>query len=137
PGDDLDSRRRPRLSARYLSTDRILLSRSLTQALDDQTARTAQRPTCALCLFRNTLRLARRRRMTSRALLLCGVALFAGGSLGVAGAQGINAAAQAHLDRAKAAAFRPGHSLMMLYENVCADALSPEGPVEPRPTDGG
>ena len=75
--------------------------------------------------------------MTSRALLLCGVALFAGGSLGVAGAQGPNAAAQVHLDRAKAAAYRPGHSLMMLYENVCADALSPEGPVEPRPTEGG
>ena len=75
--------------------------------------------------------------MTSRALLLCAVALFAGGSLSVIAAQGPNAAAQAHLDRAKAAAFRPGHSLMMLYENVCADALSPEGPVEPRPTDGG
>jgi metallo-beta-lactamase class B len=69
--------------------------------------------------------------------LLGGMALAAGGALVVAGAQGSKSAAQIHLDRAKAAAYRPGHSLMMLYENVCADALSPEGPVEPRPTDGG
>ena len=68
--------------------------------------------------------------MTSRALLLCGVALFAGGSLAVTAAQGPNAAAQVHLERARAAAYRPGHSLMMLYENVCADALSAEGPEE-------
>ena len=72
-----------------------------------------------------------------RAALFCALALSACGMLSVAGAQGPNAAAQVHLERAKAAAYRPGHSLMMLYENVCADALSAEGPVEPRATDGG
>ncbi len=67
--------------------------------------------------------------------LFCGVALSAGGA--VATAQGAKAAAQVHIDRARAAAYRPGHSLMMLYENVCDDALLPEGPTEPHPTDGG
>jgi metallo-beta-lactamase class B len=71
------------------------------------------------------------------ASILCGGGLAWGGALQIAYAQGPNAAAQVHIDRAKAAAYRPGHSLMMLYENVCDDALSPDGPVEPRPTDGG
>src|SRR5919106_6132653 len=69
--------------------------------------------------------------------LFCGMALASAAELPVADAQGSKAAAQVHIDRAKAAAYRPGHSLMMLYENVCEDALSAEGPVEPRPTDGG
>src|SRR5687768_15506131 len=76
-------------------------------------------------------------RWTAIRVLLSGVALTVGGAPWVAHAQGPNAAARVHIDRARAAAYRPGHSLMMLYENVCADAISPEGPVEPRSTDGG
>ena len=43
----------------------------------------------------------------------------------------INASARAHLEKAWDAAWRPGHSLMVLYERVCAPALSLRGPVEP------
>ena len=68
--------------------------------------------------------------------LFCSVAL-ASGVLDVASAQSARAGAQVHLDRARAAAYRPGHSLMTLYEAVCGPALSAQGPVEPRPTDGG
>ena len=69
--------------------------------------------------------------------LLCGVALSVGGAMPVAHAQGSRAAAQVHLDRAKAAAYRPGHPLMALYENVCAPAMSAQGLAEPGPTDQG
>ena len=65
----------------------------------------------------------------------CAVALCVAGGVHLADAQ--TSKAQQHLAKAKAAAFRPGHSLMALYENVCADALAPEPPSEPRPTDGG
>src|SRR5690349_5672444 len=50
----------------------------------------------------------------------------------VASAQGSKAAAQTHIDRAKAAAYRPGFDLTTLYEWVCRAALSPEGPTEPQ-----
>ncbi len=49
-------------------------------------------------------------------------------------AQGSMAAAQPHLDKAKAAAWRPAdglNDLTHLYEVVCAPALSPKGPGEP------
>lgn len=43
----------------------------------------------------------------------------------------INQAARALLEKAWAAAYQPGHSLTVLYERVCAPALSERGPVEP------
>ena len=67
----------------------------------------------------------------------CSVMLLAGGISNVASAQGSKAAAQVHVDKAKAAAYRPGHDLTHLYETVCAPALSDRGPVEPKPTEGG
>jgi metallo-beta-lactamase class B len=45
----------------------------------------------------------------------------------------INAAARLHLEKAWSAAYHPGHPLMVLYETVCAPALSPKGPVQPAP----
>ena len=73
---------------------------------------------------------------------LCGVAvLVLAGVPEPAGAQSaskaalnaphIDAATRAHLEKAWSAAYAPGHSLMVLYETVCAPALSPQGPVEP------
>ena len=52
----------------------------------------------------------------------------------LANAQGSMAAAQPHLDKAKAAAWKPGdglNDLTQLYEVVCAPALNPKGPHEP------
>lgn len=52
----------------------------------------------------------------------------------LAKAQGSMAAAQPHIDKAKAAAWRPGdglNDLTHLYEVVCAPAISPKGPSEP------
>ena len=69
--------------------------------------------------------------------LFCSMLLLASGTANLADAQGSKAAAQVHLDRAKAAAYRPGHPLTNLYETVCAPALSEKGPVEPNPTEGG
>ena len=43
----------------------------------------------------------------------------------------INAAARTHLEKAWSAAYHPGHPLMVLYETVCAPALSQRGPVQP------
>jgi metallo-beta-lactamase class B len=43
----------------------------------------------------------------------------------------INEAARTHLEKAWRAAYQPGHPLMVLYETVCAPALSERGPVEP------
>ena len=43
----------------------------------------------------------------------------------------INPEARAHLEKAWSAAYMPGHPLMVLYERVCAPALSSRGPVEP------
>ena len=63
--------------------------------------------------------------------------LLVSGTLNVANAQGSKAAAQVHIDKARAAAYRPGHPLTHLFETVCAPAMSERGPVEPRPTDGG
>jgi metallo-beta-lactamase class B len=45
----------------------------------------------------------------------------------------INAAARRHLEKAWSAAYHPGHPLMVLYETVCAPALSERGPVQPAP----
>jgi metallo-beta-lactamase class B len=47
-----------------------------------------------------------------------------------ANAQGSKAAAQPHLNAAKAAAYEPAHDLTLLYDTVCADALSDKGPEE-------
>jgi metallo-beta-lactamase class B len=66
--------------------------------------------------------------------LLCTVLLLTGAIPNVAKAQGSVAAAQVHLDRAKAAAWRPGdglNDLTHLYETVCGPALNPKGPQEP------
>src|SRR5689334_10671868 len=59
------------------------------------------------------------------------------GSVTDASAQGSKAAAQVHIDRAKAAAYRTGSDLTMLYETVCAPAISDKGPVIPNPSEGG
>ena len=56
--------------------------------------------------------------------LFCGAFALAGAILSVAKAAGPNAAAQKHLDIAKAAAYRPGHDLSALYETVCRPALT-------------
>jgi metallo-beta-lactamase class B len=53
--------------------------------------------------------------------------------MSAANAQGSKAAAQKHIDIAKAAAYRPGHDLTALYERVCAPALSERGPVAEAP----
>ena len=68
--------------------------------------------------------------------LFCTTVILAGGVLTVANAQGSKAAAQVHIDKAKAAAYRPGYPLTKLYETVCAPALSEKGPVEPNPNEG-
>lgn len=48
-----------------------------------------------------------------------------------ANAQGTMAAAKIHIDKAKAAAYRPGFDLTTLYEWICLAALSDKGPQEP------
>jgi metallo-beta-lactamase class B len=65
------------------------------------------------------------------------IVLLASGVVTVANAQGSKAAAQVHIDKAKAAAYRPGYPLTKLYETVCAPALSEKGPVEPNANEGG
>ena len=62
--------------------------------------------------------------------LFFGVLLLTGVAPKVASAQGSIAAAQVHIDRAKAAAYRPGFDLTTLYERICAPALSEKGPQE-------
>ena len=57
-------------------------------------------------------------------VVFCSALLLVGGILNMANAQGPNAAAQKHIDIAKAAAYRPGHDLTALYERVCGPALS-------------
>ena len=69
--------------------------------------------------------------------LFSSMLVLASGIANLANAQGSKSAAQVHLDRAKAAAYRPGYPLTNLYETVCAPALSEQGPVEPTPTAGG
>jgi metallo-beta-lactamase class B len=68
---------------------------------------------------------------------LCSSLVLASGVLNDAHAQGSKAAAQVHLERAKAAAYRTGSDLTMLYETVCAPAISDKGPVVPDPSAGG
>src|SRR6266516_2921595 len=68
-----------------------------------------------------------------RIALFCGAFVLAGGILNFANAEGPNAAAQKHIDIAKAAAYRPGHDLTALYETVCRPAFSEKGPVEEAP----
>src|SRR2546422_4621191 len=69
--------------------------------------------------------------------VLCGGLLLATGSLNSAAAQGSKAAAQVHIDKAKAAAYRPDGDLTRLYETVCAPAISEKGPRRADPTEGG
>ena len=59
-----------------------------------------------------------------RIALFCGAFVLAGGILNVANAEGPKAAAQKHIDIAKAAAYRPGHDLTALYETVCRPAMT-------------
>jgi metallo-beta-lactamase class B len=68
-----------------------------------------------------------------RIALFCGAFVLAGGILNAVRAEGPNAAAQKHIDIAKAAAYRPGHDLTALYEVVCRPALSEKGPAEEAP----
>ena len=60
--------------------------------------------------------------------LLTGAFLLTAATSGVAEAQGSMAAAKPHIDKAKAAAYRPGFDLTYLYETVCGPALSEKGP---------
>ena len=69
--------------------------------------------------------------------VFCGGLLLATGSLNPAAAQGSKAAAQVHIDKAKAAAYRPEGDLTRLYETVCAPALSEKGPRRADPSEGG
>ena len=69
--------------------------------------------------------------------LFCSALLLASGISNLANAQGSKAAAQPHLDKAKAAAYRTGSDLTKLYEAVCAPALSEKGPQIPNPSAGG
>lgn len=69
--------------------------------------------------------------------LFCSVLLLATQIAHPANAQGSKTAAQVHIDKARAAAYRPGHPLQRLFETVCAPAMSGKGPVEPNPTEGG
>ena len=62
--------------------------------------------------------------------LFCTVFLLASGISNVANAQGSKAAAQPHLAAAKAAAYEQGNDLTVLYDTVCAPALSDRVPVE-------
>src|SRR5262245_4418019 len=64
-------------------------------------------------------------------------ALLVGGTPNISTAQGSKAAAQVHLDKAKAAAYRPGTDMTALYERVCAPALAEKGPQIPNPTEEG
>jgi metallo-beta-lactamase class B len=60
-----------------------------------------------------------------------GVALLSALALpNSASAQGSMAAAQAHIDKAKAAVYRPGFEFSQLYETVCRPAISEKGPAE-------
>ena len=68
--------------------------------------------------------------------VICSV-LIAGGAPNISSAQGSKAAAQVHLDKAKAAAYRPGTDMTALYERVCAPALAEKGPQIPKPTEEG
>src|SRR5216684_1880073 len=68
------------------------------------------------------------------ALLFCSVSFFCNGICMVTNAQtpakaGEKTAAQVHLAAAKAAAYRPGDDLTVLYDTVCEPALSAKGPV--------
>src|SRR5438093_8020604 len=69
--------------------------------------------------------------------VFCGGLLLATGSLNSAAAQGSKTAAQVHIDKAKAAAYRPDGDLTRLYETVCAPAISEKGPRRADPTEGG
>jgi metallo-beta-lactamase class B len=46
---------------------------------------------------------------------------------------GSKAAAQTHINAAKTAAYEPGNDLTVLFDTICAAALSEKGPVEPAP----
>jgi hypothetical protein len=67
--------------------------------------------------------------------LFCNALFLAGATWNLAGAQGSRAAAQVHIDKAKAAAYRPGSDLTHLYEFVCAPAISEKRPTIPDPKD--
>ena len=69
-----------------------------------------------------------------RIALFCFAFVLAGWILNFASAAGPNAAAQKHIDIAKAAAYRPGHDLTALYETVCRPALTGKERAEETPT---
>src|SRR5216684_8349763 len=69
--------------------------------------------------------------------VLCCSLLPASGIFNPVSGQGSKAAAQVHIDKAKAAAYRTGSDLTNLYETVCAPAISDKGPVIPNPSEGG
>jgi metallo-beta-lactamase class B len=71
------------------------------------------------------------------ATVLCTALLSTNAIPGVARAQGSMAAAQPHLDKARAAAYRPGFDLTNLYETVCKPAMDAKGPTIPDPSEGG
>jgi metallo-beta-lactamase class B len=50
-------------------------------------------------------------------------------SIGANAQTNLNPAVQVHIDVAKAAAYRPGNDLTVLYDTVCEPALSAKGPV--------
>src|SRR6266849_2166861 len=63
--------------------------------------------------------------------------LMLGGTMNAASAQGSKAAAQVHIDKATAAAYRPDSDLTKLYETVCGPAIAEKGPQIPKPAEGG
>src|SRR5258708_7266172 len=69
--------------------------------------------------------------------VFCSSLLLARRIMTTASAQGAKGGAQAHIDKAKAAAYRTGSDLTNLYETVCAPAISDKGPVIPNPSAGG
>lgn len=69
--------------------------------------------------------------------VFCSLFLLVGGTVDPVNAQGSKAAAQVHIDMAKAAAYRPGSDLTKLYETVCAPAIAEKGPQIPSASEGG
>jgi metallo-beta-lactamase class B len=69
-------------------------------------------------------------------LLFCSPLVLSNGIYSMANAQtpgkaGAKTPLQVHLAAAKAAAYRPGNDLSVLYDTVCEPALSAKGPAEP------
>src|SRR5690349_4257093 len=65
---------------------------------------------------------------------MCSVVVVAISITGVASAQTTGkAAAQAHIDKAKALAYEPGEDLIDVWDNICRPAMSDKGPQIPPP----